>query len=320
MTMRGMGIGTILSAWLAGSAALAGGPPSLVGHWEGVILIRPAEFEVDLSLDVRRRPDGGLAGELSYPAQGTRSYALQTVQVAGAAVSFSAVDDDKVTSSFQGSLSADGASIEGDLSEGTSHFPFTLERRDGGGEAKKLAPVEALSGDGAELKARFNADRDDVRLLLVLSPTCAICLSGAEVTERYVLDAVRDPRLKVYVVWEGIHPRDSEATARQATSYIPDPRVRHFWSAQRFAGKAFQEAVGLKATPAWRVFLVFAPGRSWTAAAPAPDHSMHELFGEEETPRVDRLNAKQLAKWVQALLAAPPAQGAVSVSQGAARR
>jgi hypothetical protein len=317
--MRNIGkVGVILFVWLAGHAAAAGGPPALAGHWEGVILIRPAEFEVDVTLDVARRPDGGLAGELSYPAQGTRSYALEAVQATGAAVSFSTTDDDKVTSSFTGTLAADGESIEGDLTEGTSHFPFRLERRDSRGEAKRLAPVETVSADGSELKARFNADRDAVRLLLVLSPTCAICLSGAEVTERYVLDTIHDPRLKVYVVWEGIHPRDSEATARQATSYIPDPRVHHFWSPQRFAGKAFRDAVGLKTAPAWRIFLVFAPGKSWTATPPAPDGSMHELFGEEETPRVDRLNAKQLAKRVQALLDAAPSRS--TAAKGAAPR
>lgn len=286
--------------------AVAGEPAKLAGHWEGSILIRPAEFEVDLTLDVASRPDGGLSGEISYPAQGPRRYALQALHAEGSAVSFSAIDDDKVVSAFQGNVSADGSTIEGDLTEGTSHFPFTLERRDHP-EVKSLAVVRALSADGAELKARFNEDRDAVRLLLVLSPTCAICLSGAEVTERYVLDTIHDPRLKVYVVWEGIHPRDSAATAHQATAYIPDRRVQSFWSAERFAGRAFRDKVGLKVTPAWRVFLLFAPGKSWTSATPTPDSAMHELFGEEETPQVDRLNAQELATRIQKLLAAAPA-------------
>jgi hypothetical protein len=45
---------------------------------------------------------------------------------------------------------------------------------------------------------------------------------------------------------------------------------------------------------------------------------MHELFGEEETPRVDRLNAKQLAKRVQALLDAAPSRS--TAAKGAAPR
>jgi hypothetical protein len=94
-----------------------------------------------------------------------------------------------------------------------------------------------------------------------------------------VLDVIADSSLAVYAVWEPILMTDSETSARRAVSLLPDPRVRHYWTDAPSLGLLYQEPIGLRAEPAWDVYLVYAPGATWEEGAlpPAPDWFMHQL-------------------------------------------
>jgi hypothetical protein len=134
---------------------------------------------------------------------------------------------------------------------------------------------------------------------------------SARVVQRYVLQTLDDPRLAVFVVWEKIGAHDSPEAARKATMLLPDPRVHFFWSDDRIAGKAFQGAVGIQGTPAWDVFLVYGPGKTWNGEAPPiPDYFMHNQPSHPELPKDRLLNGNRLAEKVKILLAEGESKGA----------
>jgi hypothetical protein len=289
-----------LAMWM--SPLRADEAPRLDGHWEGVIVVRPGESEVDMKLDLARAADGSLNGHLSYPNQGPKEYALDTVQVDGDHVLITSTDPQGTVSVFQGRL-RDGGALAGELTENGQKAPFELHRT--AAAARQPPAVQTLARDGAELKDLFNHDQGQVRVLLILSPTCGVCRMAARMVERHLLEPVHDPGLSVYIVWERIGPQDSPEAAAQSAALLSDGRIHHFWSPDHFTSTAFQAPVGIQRTTAWDVVLVFGKGKRWTDAPPAFDSFMHNQKLHEELPKDRLLNAEKLAGEVKTLLAAP---------------
>lgn len=298
---------TIAAGALCGLAMWMGlaqaAEPRLDGHWEGVIDVRPGEFEVDMKLDIIRAADGTLSGHLSYPNQGPKEYGLDTVQMDGDNVLITSTDEQGTVSIFQG-RNLDGTVLQGELTEGGKKAPFELRRTDA---ARKPPVLRSLAGDGAELKTLFNEDSGKVRIVMVLSPGCGNCKMAARMIERHLLEQVNDPALSVYVVWERIGPADTQELAAGASALLADPRIQAFWSTEHFTSTAFHDAVGARRTLAWDIFLVFGKGKRWTDAPPTPDRFMHNQKANEELPKDRLLNAEKLAGEVKDLLAAPAA-------------
>ncbi|MFQ5811472.1 MAG: hypothetical protein ACE5JM_17780, partial [Armatimonadota bacterium] len=92
--------------------------------------------------------------------------------------------------------------------------------------------VFRLAGEGEPLRTQFNTDAGKVRLLLLLDPSCPVCLRGASIVKREVLDQIPSPNLQTYVVWlpvlTELRADELEAAAQQAARFISDPRVWHF--------------------------------------------------------------------------------------------
>jgi len=287
---------------LLAAAAPAAPQPSFNGQWAGVIQVRPAELEIEFKLDIHPGPNGAPVGKISFPSQNVDSHALESLEINGKSITFVYKDEHDV-SNFSGDLLPDGFTISGNLREQENVYPFSLERKPANLEDHPRPALRTLSAAGEELKALFNQDRDDVRLLLVVSPSCSICRDSARVVKRYVLDTIENPRLRVYVVWEPIQPSDSQKLAADSTGFLDDPRATHFWGVNRFTGTSFKQAVGLTKFPAWDVFLVFGPGQQWTADPPNPDFFMHNLLGNDELPKDRHLNGQKLAEVVREQLA-----------------
>jgi len=286
----------LLSLLQSTPAAEAQTSPFL-GRWEGRMIETPGVFEIDFAFDLAREADG-LRGRLDWITQGTGIQDVEKLTINGPEISFATRDAQGVVTSFDGFL-ADGA-IKGDLREGDHHAPFTLSR----GTAQPREPVQLvdLEVQPDELRNRFNADKDRLRVVMIVSPTCGGCRMGALLMQRYVLAQIADPRLRVYVVWEGVARRDSPSTAAESGALLADPRVVHFWSAKRYAGNAFKETLKSEKT-LWDVFLVYVPGRVWEGPVPVPDDFMHNRG--RELPSEKLFNGIELASWIRSRLTEP---------------
>jgi hypothetical protein len=131
----------------AASSATPAAVPSAAGHWTGAIEMpaQPLAIEVDL------KPGTGPAwiGTISIAAQNLKAFPLGSIDVQGTAVSF-AMPNIPGTPTFKGTLSDDGRTIAGDITQGGGAVPFKLTRA---GEAviappaKSTAITKELEGD-----------------------------------------------------------------------------------------------------------------------------------------------------------------------------
>lgn len=119
--------------------------------------------------------------------------------------------------------------------------------------------------------------------------------------QRYVLDKVDDPKLRVYVVWGPMLGGETEADARAATALMPDPRVSQYWTGEHTLAEALRATAGLEEELAWDTFLLFPPGARWGDAPPSPAYVMH--VGKRLPPE-RRLNGEKLLEQVNRLRAA----------------
>lgn len=94
--------------------------------------------------------------------------------------------------------------------------------------------------------------------------------------QRYVFDALQDPRLHAYVVWGPMLDNEERSDAVEATGFFDDERSTHFWTDDDVLAASFSEPVGLPdGELAWDTFLLFAPGQTWGEAPPEPAFAMH---------------------------------------------
>jgi hypothetical protein len=294
-------LAAFLICGLAGAAGSSAEDKSIAGTWEGAVVWSPGQVEIDLIIDFAPDGKGGWGGKLAAPTASTEGNVLGSVAVQGRTVSFEHLER-PARGKFKGTLADDGTRIEGDFSpaDGSAGTRFELHRRRGNPTA--AAEVRPLSGP-EELRDLFNFDNGSPRLVLLLSPTCELCRVGARLTERYVLQTVSDPRLRIYTIWLPISDDDTRVTAARAAGDLYDSRVRHFWTADRSIAQTFAKTLGIKQGPAWDVFLVYGPEASWQdpAVPPAPRYYMHR---SGELPQDQTFDGRKLADAVRAALAA----------------
>jgi hypothetical protein len=120
------------------------------------------------------------------------------------------------------------------------------------------------------------------------------------VVQRYVLNKIKDDRLRVYVVWLPTRDGDNESAARNAMQYLVDSRVRHFWVNDLFLAEGFKKPLGLKEEVAWDVYLLFPKGATWRPRVPDPVLFMN--LGRNEMPASSVLNGIKLADEIRKLL------------------
>jgi hypothetical protein len=299
-----------LLALLVPVAALAAIPEGL---WEGALLLKPGELEVEVVVELAPDAAGHLVGTISIPWSDIPVAPLQEVKADGSSVSFaftrfSQRAQVEVRSTFDGTLSADGKTIRGELLEGGKNkYSCVLERTgEAGTERPKpaaSAPVLALSDAGGELKEAFNQEAAKVRLVFLISPTCPVCLQNARLAQRYILDRIDDDRLRLFVVWGPMQKHETEADARAAAVRLNDPRVTQFWTDDNVLANAYKAPLGLAddPEPAWDSYMLFPPGVRWGDAPPVPSYFM---WVEKHLPAETRFNAEKLGEQVRRLLSA----------------
>lgn len=148
---------------------------SVSGHWVAEVQLADGT-NVGLVVDLDRLGTRW-AGEFDVREFGVENYPVQ-ITLSGRAVTlhFAGPDAD-----FHGTLTADGTVLSGVVSFGDERI-LTELRRTGDPQFSETfrqleaavgdsTLVERLTDDGTELRRRFNADRDKVRLVMLLSPT-----------------------------------------------------------------------------------------------------------------------------------------------------
>jgi hypothetical protein len=92
------------------------------GHWTGTI--HAPEMVVPFEADFQRDAKGELVGTIDLPAEKIHGLPMQRIVVDGAAIAFHVRSDQPLT----GTLSADGATITGDMTAAGGTAPFTMTR------------------------------------------------------------------------------------------------------------------------------------------------------------------------------------------------
>lgn len=163
--------------------------------------------------------------------------------------------------------------------------------------------VHRIAAEGKEyttdisaLKAQFNADKGKVRLIVLLSPTCGLCLSGASEIQK-VLDNLQGLEIKVYSAWVPILASDAQMTVGAAAKCLPDPRVTHYWDRDAELVTNFVPVLGLGKRPAWDVYLCYDQNAEWTDSPPKPNFWQEQLGISDET----RLDAVKLTAEINKL-------------------
>lgn len=139
------------------------------GRWEGAILFKEGQIELDMVARLQQQPEGDWKAVVDLPVVGVVDHSTEDVRI----------EEDRIVLRFTlqgaeqtltGSLDEDGKVIEGTFQRGEQPpVPVYLERR---AAPEDRPDVELLSLSGpAELKERFNRDRGNVRLVLLLAPT-----------------------------------------------------------------------------------------------------------------------------------------------------
>ncbi len=131
----------VFVAFFAGLTAVAANEPAnLEGHWEGAIELPTMKLDVTLEFTLA---EGAWKGSISIPAQNAKDVPLKDVALEGAQARFT-ISGIPGEPTFEGEVSADGATITGDFTQGGQTFPFTLTS----GEHPAAKARQALEGIG----------------------------------------------------------------------------------------------------------------------------------------------------------------------------
>jgi hypothetical protein len=141
-------------------------------------------------------------------------------------------------------------------------------------------PARMSSVSAAELRREFNASSQKVRIVALLSPTCAECQSGHAVVGG-IMKKFPSPNLQALLVWEPMRATDSATAAAKQAATVRDVRISQGWNVSRDVGKLFSATLDLHRI-AWDVYLIYKPGVRWKdEKPPRPTFWMHQLDGAD---------------------------------------
>jgi hypothetical protein len=152
------------------------------------------------------------------------------------------------------------------------------------------------------LATQFRLASGCVRAVLIVSPTCQLCLDGALHAGAQLLDALSDVELRAYYVWVPMLPSDCREAAEAAAQRFSASRALHYWDPGRQFGRLMAQRLGINPghDAAWDVYLAYPRGVTGIAQ---PAFWMHQL----EEAGAPRLDPRQWRRKIKELLRQQPA-------------
>lgn len=136
----------------------------------------------------------------------------------------------------------------------------------------------------AIVQKAFNADSGKVRVLMLVSPTCGVCLRGASDVTENILKRKGGKNISVYVVWVPML-RAVEKNVSPATGVVATSWAKQYWDGQNLLGEQYRKVLDWNDS-AWDVYMLYGPQVRWTGdLPPTPDYFMHQT--SERGPRLD---------------------------------
>ncbi len=137
--------------------------------------------------------------------------------------------------------------------------------------------------DSAKIKAAFNAAKGKVRIVMIVSPTCPVCVSGADLIRTEVVGKLKSTSVEAFAVFIPMLPADGKAQAIEGSQKMASLGIHSFWDGNRSLGNAFGETVKLPNgnKTAWDVYFVYGPDAAWEKTPPKPSFWMHQLAEDD---------------------------------------
>jgi len=127
-----------------------------------------------------------------------------------------------------------------------------------------------------QIKQEFNASENSERVLLLLSPTCPVCIKGSSAVNEILR---RNPKSKIRVIaiWEPMLPTDWNKPTSAVLSRLSDLRATQWWDNQHLIAELLNASVAgqkpgccKRKDTLWDVIAVYPPGAKWAETLPAP--------------------------------------------------
>lgn len=140
------------------------------------------------------------------------------------------------------------------------------------------------------LAGAFNQHRGSVRLVALLSASCAYCVKGYRYM-RKLLQEIPDPRLKMLIVWEPMLSGDTRALSLKMARMAEDRRIVYqSWDPGRVTGDTYTALLQAEDdrwtagdSTAWDVYFLYEGDVVWENGRPtAPTYWQHQGAGSRE--------------------------------------
>lgn len=128
----------------------------------------------------------------------------------------------------------------------------------------------------SQARQEFNASVDSERVVLLLSPTCPVCVQGSSVVND-ILSRHPGNKVRVIAIWEPMLPTDWNRPTSTVLGRLSDKRAIQWWDKQHVIAGLMAASAGNKNPGCckrdeilWDVIAVYPPGVKWAEALPAP--------------------------------------------------
>lgn len=127
-----------------------------------------------------------------------------------------------------------------------------------------------------QLKQEFNAHQDSERVVLLLSPTCPVCVQGSSVVNS-ILSRHPGKKIHVLAIWEPILLTDWNRPTSAVLDRLSDGRAVQWWDEQHLIAGLLKASAGenpiccKRNGTLWDVIAVYPPGAQWNEVLPAPE-------------------------------------------------